>query len=411
MGVNTSNYISKWDGSALVSGTIYDDGDVGIGTATPGYKLDVSGDGNFTGNLTVGSYTLPTADGTNGQFLKTDGFGNITWVTAGGTGDLLAANNLSELTASATTARTNIGLGTIATQNANSVILSGGSIDGISIGTSVIAAGAFSSLNINNNYSFPTTDGLNGQVLQTDGSGLLTWQTAGGGEVNTGSNTGATGVGVYRGKTGANLEFYNVNSGTSNTITVTDDGANGEIDLDINQANITGVGTLTSGTWTANLITGSYLDLSSPGNIGTTTQANSPVLVFSGANHIYGGGARYGSFCATKTDGTVWCWGHNSSGQLGDGTTVNKSVPTQISITNVSTMVAEGSHTGWGSRCAVKTDGTLWCWGYNGYGQLGLGDTTKKCSYTSIRNYKCCRYYISWWTWFNYVCETCRWNN
>ncbi len=273
VGVNTSNYISKWDGSALVSGTIYDDGDVGIGTATPGYKLDVSGDGNFTGNLTVGSYTLPTADGTNGQFLKTDGFGNITWVTAGGTGDLLAANNLSELTASATTARTNIGLGTIATQNANSVILSGGSIDGISIGTSVIAAGAFSSLNINNNYSFPTTDGLNGQVLQTDGSGLLTWQTAGGGEVNTGSNTGATGVGVYRGKTGANLEFYNVNSGTSNTITVTDDGANGEIDLDINQANITGVGTLTSGTWTANLITGSYLDLSSPGNIGTTTQA------------------------------------------------------------------------------------------------------------------------------------------
>ena len=61
------------------------------------------------------------------------------------------------------------------------------------------------------------------------------------------------------------------------------------------------------------------------GQVGddTTTQVNSPALVFSGANNIFGGGARYGSFCATKTDGTTWCWGRNSTGQLGDGTTID----------------------------------------------------------------------------------------
>jgi len=59
---------------------------VGIGTTTPGRTLDVSGTGRFTGALTVGSYTLPTADGTNGQVLATNGGGTVSWTTIAGGG-------------------------------------------------------------------------------------------------------------------------------------------------------------------------------------------------------------------------------------------------------------------------------------------------------------------------------------
>lgn len=52
---------------------------VGIGTTSPDYKLDVQGTGQFTGALTIGAYTLPNIDGTNGYVLKTNGTGTITW--------------------------------------------------------------------------------------------------------------------------------------------------------------------------------------------------------------------------------------------------------------------------------------------------------------------------------------------
>jgi hypothetical protein len=77
-----------------------------------------------------------------------------------------------------------------------------------------------------------------------------------------------------------------------------------------------------------------------------------------------------------KTDGTLWAWGDNSSGQLGDGTTTNKSSPTQVgTVTNWSTISAGDSHT-----VAIKTDGTLWAWGDNSRGQLGDGTTTNRLS-------------------------------
>ena len=56
-------------------------GNVGIGTISPGYNLDVVGTGNFTGNLTIGAYTLPNTDGTNGQVLQTDGSGTLSWAS------------------------------------------------------------------------------------------------------------------------------------------------------------------------------------------------------------------------------------------------------------------------------------------------------------------------------------------
>jgi alpha-tubulin suppressor-like RCC1 family protein len=75
---------------------------------------------------------------------------------------------------------------------------------------------------------------------------------------------------------------------------------------------------------------------------------------------------------AIKTDGTVWTWGNNAQGQLGLGNTTSYSSPKQVgALTTWSTMGASDF-----SYTAVKTDGTLWSWGYNGTGALGLNNTT-----------------------------------
>jgi alpha-tubulin suppressor-like RCC1 family protein len=66
--------------------------------------------------------------------------------------------------------------------------------------------------------------------------------------------------------------------------------------------------------------------------------------------------------CAVKQDGTLWCWGGNALGQVGDGTTVDRSSPVQVVAlgTSVVSTAISGYRT-----CAVKRDGTLWCWGLN----------------------------------------------
>jgi alpha-tubulin suppressor-like RCC1 family protein len=76
--------------------------------------------------------------------------------------------------------------------------------------------------------------------------------------------------------------------------------------------------------------------------------------------------------CAIR-QGALWCWGDNSQGQLGDGTSIWRSTPVQvIGLTSGVTHVAAGySHT-----CAIH-EGALKCWGINGAGQLGDGYDTK----------------------------------
>ena len=81
---------------------------------------------------------------------------------------------------------------------------------------------------------------------------------------------------------------------------------------------------------------------------------------------------------AIKNDGTLWAWGWNTSGLMGDGTINNKSIPTQIGVANNWLDVSEGeTHV-----IALKTNGTLWAWGINSYGQLG---TTGFGSYVPIQ--------------------------
>ena len=78
---------------------------------------------------------------------------------------------------------------------------------------------------------------------------------------------------------------------------------------------------------------------------------------------------------ALKNDGTVWAWGRNDMGQLGDGTTSTpRLTPVVVSgLSNVTAITAGLSHT-----VALKDDGTVWAWGYNAYGQLGDGTTSDR---------------------------------
>lgn len=70
-----------------------------------------------------------------------------------------------------------------------------------------------------------------------------------------------------------------------------------------------------------------------------------------------------------KPDGTVWAWGANTLGQLGDGTTIQRKTP--IKVNGLSQVV--GITAGSGSSYALKSDGTVWAWGANSWNQLGIG--------------------------------------
>ena len=77
---------------------------------------------------------------------------------------------------------------------------------------------------------------------------------------------------------------------------------------------------------------------------------------------------------ALKSDGTLWAWGNDYVGQLGNGDIPNSLSPTQALVTGVTKIVTGGG----GSVWAFKTDGTLWAWGYNYYAQLGDGTNANR---------------------------------
>ncbi len=88
------------------------------------------------------------------------------------------------------------------------------------------------------------------------------------------------------------------------------------------------------------------------------------------------------------TGGMVYCWGYNGYGQLGDGTTNNRYVPTAVVgvggtgyLTGINSVYVSGQgENGYGHTCAVSGAGIVYCWGYNGYGQIGDGSTTQRNS-------------------------------
>lgn len=107
---------------------------------------------------------------------------------------------------------------------------------------------------------------------------------------------------------------------------------------------------------------------------GTTGTGISPPVTVRGLSNAVAIAAGNLHTCALSARGTVVCWGVNGSGELGDGTTEPRSEPVIVTImpgvalTGVVAIAAAGRHT-----CALLADGSVRCWGENGFGQLGLG--------------------------------------
>jgi len=105
----------------------------------------------------------------------------------------------------------------------------------------------------------------------------------------------------------------------------------------------------------------------------TSTSRSSPTQVpgttwSTGLNKLSAGDNNY---IAVKTDGTLWTWGSNGVGGLGLNNMTNYSSPKQIAGTNWATVAASG----WQGTAAIRTDGTLWVWGHNETGMLGINES------------------------------------
>jgi len=81
-----------------------------------------------------------------------------------------------------------------------------------------------------------------------------------------------------------------------------------------------------------------------------------------------------GHSCAIRNDRTAWCWGWNGFGQVGDGTGADRSSPVAVAAEGPWLALSPG---GW-HTCGLKDDGSAWCWGSNDHGELGDGSTVKQ---------------------------------
>ncbi|HEY9225610.1 MAG TPA: hypothetical protein VIP11_03110, partial [Gemmatimonadaceae bacterium] len=105
---------------------------------------------------------------------------------------------------------------------------------------------------------------------------------------------------------------------------------------------------------------------------GSTTDRRVPVAAVGDLTfRSIAAGARHA--CGLTSRGEAYCWGDNRGGQLGDGTRVNREVPTALNTSLRFVAIATGAlHT-----CALTADGAAFCWGRDNYGQLGDGDSAQ----------------------------------
>ncbi len=178
-------------------------------------------------------------------------------------------------------------------------------------------------------------------VLKEDGT-VWAWGAGGAGRLGNGTNKNSYTPVQVKGL--SNVIF--IASGDSHTIAVKEDGT------------VWGWGRNLSGEFGAEIDPGFY-------NIPLQiNEINNVIDISIGSNHTV----------VLKEDGTVWSWGNNISGQLGDGTNNNSNILVEAKkLNNVKSISAGGSYT-----IALKEDGTVWAWGDNGY--IGLGFGTDKDS-------------------------------
>jgi alpha-tubulin suppressor-like RCC1 family protein len=105
---------------------------------------------------------------------------------------------------------------------------------------------------------------------------------------------------------------------------------------------------------------------------GSTTDSSVPVAVEGLASGVTAVSAGTNSACALLTNGTVYCWGDNTRGELGNGTTLTSTSPGPVSGLSQVTSIGAG----WISVCAVTSAGAIECWGDNASGELGMGSAT-----------------------------------
>jgi len=114
--------------------------------------------------------------------------------------------------------------------------------------------------------------------------------------------------------------------------------------------------------------------LNSSGQLGDGTTNDSPVPVaVSGIETATAVSAGSGHSCALLADGHVSCWGSNIVGELGNGTTADSPVTAPVIVSNIDTAIAISA--GFAGTCALLSNGTVRCWGSNSSGQLGTGTT------------------------------------
>ena len=115
--------------------------------------------------------------------------------------------------------------------------------------------------------------------------------------------------------------------------------------------------------------------------LGTASAVNLPMRVDGILVRAADGGFTH--TCAIALDGSLHCWGSDTNGQLGLGSTLpgaTRAAPAAVALGSSWSEVSAGhSHT-----CAIRVDGTLWCWGRNGARQLGVGDSTDRPSPTQV---------------------------
>lgn len=112
---------------------------------------------------------------------------------------------------------------------------------------------------------------------------------------------------------------------------------------------------------------------------GSDQERGQPLKVLSQVADFAGG---YWHSVAVKEDGTVWTWGYNSNSQLGDGTTEDRYLPVQVEgLTDIIAVDAGFDHT-----LALRRDGTVWAWGNNHAGQLGDGTFEIRSNPVKVKN-------------------------